>query len=328
MPRNKPRIRTYLSAACVLLLVYCIYAIKGHMWPFFYLSYEKYYFLNLPPSFWYAVLYTILLIGFGIPAYRRWAKNDPYQKWRYRSFFFFQIVFFFLIPEIVSRIVLGVSDYGKTYEFIYAWPLSFNVFFDNPPLFYLIWGCILSFIFIPLFVRWHGVRYCSWICGCGALAETLGDRWRHLAPKGEKSRTWEWMGTTILFIVCIITLGVIFKVPGFTTLRKWYSWTVDTWLVGIIPMALYPFLGGKIWCRYWCPLSRAMHLLSKKYGKLKISANDQCIQCGTCNKHCQVGVDVMSFAKKGESFSNKNTSCIGCGICITACPKKVLTFER
>ena len=26
------------------------------------------------------------------------------------------------------------------------------------------------------------------------------------------------------------------------------------WLVGILPVTVYPFMGGKVWCRYWCPL--------------------------------------------------------------------------
>lgn len=310
----------------VFVFVYCVYAVRSHMWPFFYLPYEKYYFLSLPPSFWYAFIYTLLVIGFGIPAYRRWALHDVYQKWRYACLFFFQAVFFFFIPEVFARFILKWPDYGRTYQLAYAWPLSWNTFFDHPLFFYILWGIVLSFVIIPLLVRWHGVRYCSWICGCGALAETLGDRWRHLASKGEKARKWEVAGTFILVAAIVITLGALFDLWGSRVLRSCYSWIVDFALVGLIPMALYPFLGGKIWCRYWCPLAKAMHLLSKWYGKLKISASDKCVQCELCNKYCQVGVDVMKYAKESKSFSNKSTSCIGCGICITVCPGKVLKF--
>jgi hypothetical protein len=34
-----------------------------------------------------------------------------------------------------------------------------------------------------------------------------------------------------------------------------YRFVADLWLVGIIPVTLYPFC-GKIWCRYWCPWRR------------------------------------------------------------------------
>jgi hypothetical protein len=46
---------------------------------------------------------------------------------------------------------------------------------------WIVWGVALTFVVLPGFVLFQGKRYCSWICGCGGLAETFGDRWRHLA---------------------------------------------------------------------------------------------------------------------------------------------------
>ncbi|MGR3218201.1 MAG: 4Fe-4S dicluster domain-containing protein, partial [Candidatus Anammoxibacter sp.] len=76
----------------------------------------------------------------------------------------------------------------------------------------------------------------------------------------------------------------------------------------------------------WCPLAKYIQIFSKWFGKLKISSNDKCITCGECSRYCQVGIDVMNFAKNRQDFSNKNTSCIHCGICITVCPMDVLKF--
>ena len=56
---------------------------------------------------------------------------------------------------------------------------------------------LVTFVIIPVFVLFNGKRYCSWICGCGGLAETFGDRWRHLAPKGKTSIRWEKMNLGI-----------------------------------------------------------------------------------------------------------------------------------
>ena len=100
------------------------------------------------------------------------------------------------------------------------------------------------------------------------------------------------------------------------------------WLVAVIPVALYPFFGGKVWCRMWCPLAKYMQVLSKWYGTLQISSNEKCISCTQCSTYCQVGVDVMAFAKNGQAFDNTNTSCIHCGICITVCPMDVLSFDN
>ncbi len=106
-----------------------------------------------------------------------------------------------------------------------------------------------------------------------------------------------------------------------------YGWITDYWLAAVIPVTLYPLLGGKIWCRYWCPLAKWMQLWSKWFGKLKITSNDKCITCGECSRYCQVGIDVMGYAKNQAEFSNKNSSCIHCGICVTVCPMDVLTFD-
>jgi hypothetical protein len=68
-----------------------------------------------------------------------------------------------------------------------------------------------TLVAIPLASRWHGKRFCTWVCGCGGLAETLGDRWRHLAAKGPRSRAWEFQGVLILvaaFFVTIVVCGV------------------------------------------------------------------------------------------------------------------------
>ena len=105
-----------------------------------------------------------------------------------------------------------------------------------------------------------------------------------------------------------------------------YRICADVWLVGILPVTLYPFLGGKVWCRYWCPLAKLMHLYSKWFGKFKITANDKCIACGECSRNCQVGIDVMSYALVQKQLDNRSSSCIGCGICVSVCPMDVLSF--
>jgi polyferredoxin len=140
------------------------------------------------------------------------------------------------------------------------------------------------------------------------------------------------MGEVIIGAVFLATIFYLIKDAAvFLTgigqgIHDIYKVVVDIWLVGIIPVALYPFLGGKIWCRYWCPLAKIMERLSGWYSKFKISANHKCIACGECTRYCQVGIDVMNFALKQEGVSNKNSCCIGCGICITVCPMDCLKF--
>ena len=70
-----------------------------------------------------------------------------------------------------------------------------------------------------------------------------------------------------------------------------------------------------------------MNLVGKKASRFRISADKhRCIACNLCTRYCEVGVDVMRYAIKGEAFGMWNSSCIGCGVCIHVCPTDVLTF--
>jgi polyferredoxin len=294
---------------------------------------------------------------FGIEAIRKYPSR--FQKMRYASLIFFQTAFFFAIPEFLAPAIFAAADWGweawRTYGLVYAWPLaSYAIrtpFAATAPgdlpswtypatpqvhAFFFWWAVAVTFVAIPVYVRFFGKSFCTWICGCGGLAETLGDRWRHLAPKGPVAQKWEWMAYPVLaasFVVGGLVVADIFHFAKSETFRNamtfstaWYDLIVDFWLIAVIPVALYPFFGGKIWCRYWCPLAKYMQVLSGWFGKAKITANENCIGCGQCSRYCQVGIDVQSFAQKRRTLDNTNSSCIQCGICIQVCPMDVLKF--
>ena len=339
------------------VIAYTIYGVKqgqGHeFWPYRGWGEQAFAFFHRPWSFWYTVLYTAVMTVFGIQAMKRWGidRKDKFQIWRYVSLISFQWLFFFLIPEFLFRWLVQYQwiaervahdpnftrDAWRSYGLILAWPLFFYTFLDSPSQIWVVWGLALSFVLIPVLVLFHGKRYCSWICGCGGLAETLGDRWRHLSPKGDTSIRWERMNAIVFVAAVVITVMVltkdavsIFRQPAELG-RDYYHLIADTWLVGILPVTLYPFFGGKVWCRYWCPLAKMMELFSAVFTRFKVSrfairANDKCIACEDCSRNCQVGIDVMRFALKQEEITNFNSSCIGCGICVTVCPMNVLSF--
>jgi polyferredoxin len=145
------------------------------------------------------------------------------------------------------------------------------------------------------------------------------------------------MNLAVLIAAAVVTVMVLLK-DSVSFLRHPATWGLDTyhlfadvWLVGILPVTLYPFLGGKVWCRYWCPLAKLMQLMSKAYAKLgksrfAIISNDKCIACTECSRHCQVGIDVMGYALKQQVLDNATSSCIGCGICVSVCPMDTLSF--
>jgi len=336
---------------------YTVYGIKvgkgTELWPFRGWGYKSLSFGGRSWAFWYTVLYTTLMTVFGLQALKRWGidRRDRFQIWRYTSLLTFQWVFFFIVPEFLFQWAVKYRWVGESlasnpqfadqawraYGIVYAWPLFFYTWFYDPHQIWVIWGIVLTFGLIPLLVLFHGKRYCSWICGCGGLAETFGDRWRHLAPKGKRAKRLEAMGLVILAFAVVATALMLFR-----DARGWYQAAdrsvglyrilVDVWLVGILPVTLYPFLGGKVWCRYWCPLAKMMELTSRLatrlgWSRFHIVANDKCIACNECSRNCQVGIDVMQYALRQETLDNATSSCIGCGVCVTVCPMDTLSFD-
>ena len=335
---------------------YAIYGIKvgpgREFWPFKGWGYDTLSLFDRGWAFWYTVMYTALMTIFGIEAVHRWGirRKDKFQIWRFASLISFQWIFFFIVPEFLFQAAVDHRWVGaladnpafaeqawRSYGLVYAWPLFFYTFFHDPHLVWVVWGVFLTFVLIPLFVVFMGKRYCSWICGCGGLAETFGDRWRHLAPKGRLSIDLEKMATWVLVLAFVVTgmklcqdMAAFLYQPTEWAM-SFYQIVIDVWLIGILPVTLYPFLGGKVWCRYWCPLAKMMHHLSALYTKIglsrfRITANDKCIGCNECSRNCQVGIPVMQFALKQDVLDNDTSSCIGCGICVTVCPMDVLKF--
>lgn len=312
----------------------------------------------------YPIVYSFIVVGFGVRALLRWKKLNPYDKIQPRKFIllmFFQVFFFCLLPEFILRNWLA---YGLLYPFglmlvpetihwqmnpysgIDADPLQqfFVGILTDPSKFYFYWILFLSFIAIPILVKFTGKQYCSWVCSCGGLAETLGDEWRHYSPKGPKNikreRAINWI--TIWCAVAVI-ISISFY-DTFVNIIYWsinigqfnadvYSWVVNMGLASWIPIALYPFLGGKVWCRYWCPTAGYMHIFSKIFTKKQLSNykiesdKERCITCNMCSRYCEVGIDVKYFAVRGLTLDTVNSSCIGCGICITVCPTETLKFD-
>jgi NosR/NirI family transcriptional regulator, nitrous oxide reductase regulator len=296
---------------------------------------------GIPQTTWdlgslYPLAYTIAMVAFGVKAIRRWRKH----RWRVRkgygggqalrigSLIFFQFFFFFLLPMFV------IKDW-RAWGLLLPWPLVFNP--DTAGAFksshfWWWWSLALILLAIPVFTLFHGKKFCAWVCSCGGLAETLGDPWRHYSPKGPRNTRKERQIYLVMAFTAVATVlaaaGYDFAVAGIS-LSKFYSYTVDLFLIAAIPMAVYPFMGGKVWCRYWCPIVGWMDIVGKRLSRFRIAAEKRrCIACNMCTRYCEVGVDVMKFALKGESFGMWNSSCIGCGICIQVCPTDVLKFGQ
>ncbi len=171
-----------------------------------------------PASQWfmYGTLYTIAILFMGFKFMYKY-RHNTYHLIRTVSVMFFQLIFAFLLPEIMLRLNQPYLDLKN------IWPLNYYAFFDwkinelissgQFGIFLLFWSVALILIVTPVLTYFYGKRwYCSWVCGCGGLAETAGDPWRHLSDKSQKAWKIErWMVHSVLAFVVIMTSAVLYS---------------------------------------------------------------------------------------------------------------------
>ncbi|KQC32714.1 FeS-binding protein [Nonlabens sp. YIK11] len=177
------------------------------------------YFLNGGPAsqwFVYGTLYTIAILSFGIKFIWKY-RHNRYEMIRTGSVMFFQTAFAFIIPEIMT----GLNQ--PYYDFKNIWPLNYDLFngykideflrAGNFGVAMLIFGVASIFVITPILTYKYGKRwYCSWVCGCGGLAETAGDSFRQLSNK--KKYAWNverWVIHSVVVFAVVMTTAVVYS---------------------------------------------------------------------------------------------------------------------
>ena len=359
-----------------------------------------------PASQWfvYGTLYTLAILIFGIKFIWKY-RHNRYQIIRTISVMFFQLGFAFLIPEILQSLNYPYNDmknmWPLNYYFFDEWNIKSLISSGGFGLFMLVLGVLMILFISPILTYFYGKRwYCSWVCGCGGLAETAGDPFRHLSDKS--LRAWQierWMihlvllfsfvmtvgviysffhnnpqgywinKTTFMIILGVISLGLVLLVwvvkpfktridrkalliftgissvvfiitlisyltgksnalmIDFYKLRSTYGFLIGAAFSGVIGVGFYPLMGSRVWCRFGCPMAAILGIQQKIFSRFRITTNGgQCISCGNCSTYCEMGIDVRSYAQKGQDIVR--ASCVGCGICAAVCPRGVLRLEN
>lgn len=291
--------------------------------------------------FLYGVLYTLIILVMGVRMMSKYMHNK-YQLIRTGSVMFFQLGFAFLIPQILTLLNQPSMDLKN------IWPLNYTFFFEwnindllaggNLGIFMLVWGTVLVIIGVPLITYFYGKRwYCSWVCGCGGLAETLGDPYRQLSDKSLRAWKYERFIIHGVLLFAVIMTGMTLygyfsgvRQIGFLntgTVQQWYGFFIGATFSGIVGTGFYPVMGNRVWCRFGCPLAAYLGLVQRFKSRFRITTNGgQCISCGNCSTYCEMGIDVRAYAQKGQDIVR--SSCVGCGVCSAVCPRGVLRLEN
>lgn len=265
-----------------------------------------------PPTFNY--FFCLLILTFGLIAYRR--HRSKYMKVMIITLSVVQLVFCMALPYWVFKTTIPLNA---------GWPYFPEVLWATGSL--VLWYYAISFILIPVAVYFYGRRaWCSFVCGTGALAETVGDPYRGRGAKGAGTpaffTAFRWALVAITAIVTIAALGgfsgdklfnLIFLVVFILLIR--------TVLMNAVSIIFMPRLGTRVWCRYFCPQGLLLGLISRAGRFVLVKDEKLCKGCGTCNSNCSMGIDV-----KGGPAVIRSGDCVGCGVCVEMCPHKALSM--
>ncbi len=188
-----------------------------------------------PASQWfvYGTLYTLAILVFGYKFMLKY-RHNRYEQIRTGSVMFFQLAFAFLIPEFMSRLNSDTFNLPY-YDFKNIWPLNYYNFdkyriddfisSGDVGLALLIFGIVSIFVITPILTYKYGKRwYCSWVCGCGGLAETAGDPFRHLSDKTQVAWKIErWVIHSVVVFVTLMTTAVIYSYLGTDSSKYWLT---------------------------------------------------------------------------------------------------------
>jgi polyferredoxin len=261
--------------------------------------------------------------------------NSRYQRIRTVTVVAVQVLFAFALPWVLE--VFGRQEY----YFSYFWPLKIEYFYPSVILhqpflivLYSVFGSLLAF---PLLAYFLGKRfYCSWVCGCGGLANTAGEPFRHLSDKSVGAWRFEQRsiyGVLALAVVTTLIVALNWAVgqshPDFARfafrVQRFYGFAIGAIFSGVLGVGLYPLMGTRVWCRFGCPMAALLGLV-QKLGRFRITVKkDMCISCGNCSTYCEMGIDVRAYAMANQDV--RRAACVGCGLCAHMCPRGVLKLE-
>ena len=283
----------------------------------------------------YGLIYTIAMVAGGFYFLRRHG-NSRYQRIRTTCVVLVQVVLAFALPLVLK--VFGRQEY----YFSYFWPLKIEYFYPSEilqqPFLIVMYSFVGSLVAFPLLAFFFGKRfYCSWVCGCGGLANTAGEPFRHLSDKS--SQAWRLEKVSIYLVLCLAVLSTVIvglnwaigqDHPAFSSfafrVQSLYGFAIGAMFSGVIGVGLDPLMGTRVWCRFGCPMAAMLGLI-QKLGRFRITVKkDMCISCGNCSTYCEMGIDVRQYAMANQSFTR--AACVGCGMCAHMCPRGVLKLEN
>ncbi|MDD4308073.1 MAG: 4Fe-4S binding protein [Thermoplasmata archaeon] len=172
-----------------------------------------------------------------------------------------------------------------------------------------------AFILLALVL---GRVFCGYLCPIGAVQELPYTVPTKKYFKGHKKATT--IARLIFFAaILLMGLGVTFGLMGLLGTESFFRLaylTITFWIfVAILAISAFIY---RPFCRVACPYGVFMSLAAWK-SIFKIRRNDNCIDCGKCEKVCPTGEAARNDGK---------SECYMCNRCVEICPVGGLDYKR
>lgn len=242
-----------------------------------------------------------------------------------------------------ERKIMNRQKTRKVLILISFWLFPITIFYFSPvlPIEGAVQGIVVGslVVFVLQFVLslFLGRAFCGWVCPGSGLQEScqIATTKPVRAGRGDwiKYAIWlPWIAAIIALFVSakgVREVDILFFTHNGVSVMDPYSYCI--YFVIIALMAVPALTSGRrAFCHYICWMAPFM-VIGSKLSRLSrlpslrlIAGTNMCISCKSCNKVCQMSLDVNAMAQSGRM---ENTECILCGECSDVCPKNVICYS-
>jgi len=209
-------------------------------------------------------------------------------------------------------------------------PLAFFANLSSRSLPIFLFPALILLIATLLFGRF----FCGWICPWGTVLDIFRRiaRWLRLDRIASLNPPL-WLKYAILAVGVVLSLfGVsfIFILDPLSLSTRFWGWLVfmpidKTKIVwsglAVVPIILLEIFASRFWCRSLCPLGALLGLFAH-FSLIKRKVNENCIDCGKCQRICPMS------AVGDDPRSTKASECTVCWDCVKPCPVNAISFGK
>lgn len=176
--------------------------------------------------------------------------------------------------------------------------------------------------------HWMGRYWCGHYCLRSNMYWHLLSRYSPHKPIPRVVRTRGFRVFMVVLIFSMFGVQMAFVESLGDAGRVFWRMILLTNIVGVTLAFIYaPYT----WCSF-CPMGTIAHWLAPKRGPLPtaftcVSVSERCSQsCKTCARVCPL--QLKPYEARGQRPGFTNPDCIKCGKCVSACPKKMIGWQR